>query len=219
MMRMPTSANLPGLNRWGLISKLIIIFAFCSYNEPVYSEEITPVQNSTPFLIDSFYGASSENDSSYYGVNLGIISTEHNHKHSYYGLLKFAHLDDKKRASQGDDLDEFFLGAGLQLNGTLTPYIEAGLDVFDPGSQIFDRFEEGFEILINEIFNNNFEDCRDDDTCTSIQFDRYIKIGVKARLNRSIVAGVFYERATINSEDGIDSVYYNIFGAHLGVRF
>ncbi len=219
MKQMPTLANPQHQSRWGLINSLIITLAFLFYSSLAFSDEIPQPRHTGPFYIDSFYGSSSENEASYYGINLALITPERNQQPSYYGLLKFARLDDETRASQEDDLDELFLGGGIQLNGFLTPYLEAGIDVLDPGGQIFDRFGDGFEILINEIFNNNFDDCRDDDTCTSIQFDRYIKVGVKARINRTIEAGVFYERTTINSEDGDNSFFYNILGVNVGVRF
>ncbi len=172
-----------------------------------------------PFFIESYLGKSTLNNASYKGVDIGLAIPEANQSVSYYGLLKYVQLYDKRRESLDSDLDEVFLGAGLKLTSKYSPYFELGLDFVDPGGQIFDRFGDGFEILINEIFNNNLGDCRDDDSCTDIQLDRYFKFGLKTTLQQNIILGIFIERSSINSEDGVDTVYYNILGGSIGYRF
>lgn len=95
-----------------------------------------------------------------------------------------------------------------------------GIDIFDPSGQLSDRIGESFEQLLNEIFNNNLGDCRDDDTCTKIKFDRYLKAGLKTHISKKITLGIFIERISVDADevstqDGI----HTIGAVSLGIRF
>lgn len=123
------------------------------------------------------------------GIDTGPSTAEISQALSYYGLLKYVQLPESQYDEENSDLDEIYLAGGIQFNTRFSPYLEFGVDIFDPGGQIFDRFGEGSEILINEIFNNNLGDCRDDDSCTNIQFERYFKAGAKASIQQNIIPG------------------------------
>lgn len=170
------------------------------------------------YFIDTYYGESHISNKTYVGLDLGINKSFNDEKNTGFFVLRFTDLEDTSVTNK-DGSDDVMLGAGFSYNSTISPFIEAGFDVADPIDDLVQRFADGFEIMFNEIFNNNFGDCRDDDTCRKVRIDKYFRTGVRAQLSSYMTLGVFFERVSVGSNISNDTVYHKVVAASIGIRF
>lgn len=211
---MPISANSHVLIRWNLILKHIkiqkdfILFKKSFYSLTAIILFLFSSQSFAKdyFLLESFAAKSSNQDRRFISLDIGEFSKEQGSGSAPYLKARLVSISEPSR-SFTEDSSGIYLGFGVSGQSTIAPYIEAGIDVVDL-----------VDIIVEEALELN-EECEETNTCEHVHRDAYIKVGIRATINKRLLVGAFFERIAITNDDTIGFPYHNVTGLSLGYLF